>query len=116
MGYDVNTKTLEIQFNDSSVYQYYQVPQETYVSLMKAESHGTYFYAMIRNAFQYRKVGYEPLQGYRKTVSNKFNDDSDYDYGDEGYDPRDLKYDLGLYFMSDDEFDIWLEDAGNDRD
>ena len=75
---------------------------------MKAESHGQYFYAVIQGAFQSIKVGYEPSRSY--------GDDGDYDYGDEGYDSRDLKSDLGMDFMSDDEFDTWLEDSGSDRD
>jgi hypothetical protein len=104
VGYDLLTKTLEIQFNDGSVYQYYQVPQETYVSLMKAESHGKYFYAVIRNEFRYKKVGYEPLQGYRKTVY-----DHDYDYENSG----NLKSILDMDFMSDEEFDTWLEDEAD---
>lgn len=98
-GYDLKTQTLEIQFNDGSVYQYHQVPQEIYVGLMKAESHGSYFYAMIRNVFQYKKVGYEPIQGERKTASSRFDDDGDYDYGDEEkFDPHD------------DAFGTWIDD------
>jgi hypothetical protein len=74
---------------------------------MKAESHGQYFQAVIRGAFQCRKLGYEPLQGQRY--------DEDYDYGDEGDDARDLKFILGMD-MSDDEFDTWLEDHPGGRD
>ena len=103
IGYDVKTRTLEIQFNEGSIYQYYQVPQEIYAGLMKAESHGQYFSAVIRGAFQSSKIGYEPLQDY--------SEDDDYgDRDEEHYTTKDIKdmLDMG------DNFDSYWEDAGRD--
>jgi hypothetical protein len=40
----------------------------------------------------------------------------DYDDGDEVYDAGNLRSDLGMDFMSDDEFGSWLEDEADDRD
>ena len=95
VGYDVKNHLLEIQFNNGSVYQYFQVPQEVYVGLMTAESHGEYFYAVIRNAFQYRQI-------VRGTVQiNDYADDNDEDdngYGDEEFDPHD------------EAFGMWIDD------
>ena len=74
VGYDVQTKTLEVQFNNGSVYQYYQVPHEVYLGLMTAESHGKYFHAVIRNVYQYKEMGYEQIQPYASNGSeNKSN-------------------------------------------
>ncbi len=56
VGYDVNTKTLEIEFQNGSVYQYYEVPLNIYEELMKAPSHGKFFHAHIRNVYRYRRI------------------------------------------------------------
>lgn len=111
IGYDNGSQILEIEFPNGAVYQYYGVPQRIYVELMQAESHGKYFYAFVRDKFQYQQV--------RDKLTQQTNSDGDEDYddyGDEGYDARDLKSDLGMDFMSDSEFDTWFEDQGSDRD
>ncbi|HDD44782.1 MAG TPA: KTSC domain-containing protein [Candidatus Desulfofervidus auxilii] len=56
VGYDVNTKILEIEFQNGSVYQYYEVPLNIYEGLMKAPSHGKFFHARIRNVYRYRRI------------------------------------------------------------
>ncbi len=56
VGYDTQTRTLEIGFLDGSVYQYYQVRQSIYNGLLAASSHGSYFHAHIRNHYAYRRV------------------------------------------------------------
>lgn len=56
VGYDASSRTLEIEFNDGSVYQYYDVPPAIYSGLMNAASHGTYFHANIRDRFRFRKL------------------------------------------------------------
>jgi hypothetical protein len=125
VGYDEKTGTLEIQFNNGFIYQYYQVPQAIYISLMKSKTLGIYFYSVIHNAFQFREVGYKLWPGYKKMMygdncqydcgdyNNEDNDPADYgDNVNENYDPanNDLKSILDMDFMSDDEFDTWLED------
>ena len=58
VGYDINSNTLEIEFNNGNIYQYYQVPQEVYHGLMNAPSHGTYFDLNIKKAgYSYSKIG-----------------------------------------------------------
>ena len=52
IGYDVPTKTLEVEFNHGGVYQYFDVPQDEYEALMSADSHGKYFVANIRNDYE----------------------------------------------------------------
>lgn len=56
VGYDRTSQTLEIEFKNRSIYEYYDVPEDVYNELMQAASHGSYFNDCIRGAFSYRKV------------------------------------------------------------
>jgi hypothetical protein len=57
VGYDRLNRVMEIEFNSGHVYQYFNVPEEIYIGLLNASSHGKYFHQHIRNAYQYRQVG-----------------------------------------------------------
>lgn len=57
VGYDHFTGTLEIEFHDGSVYQYFEVPAYVYTGLMSMGSHGYYFQTFIKNGgYRYQKV------------------------------------------------------------
>lgn len=56
IGYDEATKTLEVKFIDDDVYQYFNVPGETYQELLTAGSIGAYLNTEIKGKFEYRKV------------------------------------------------------------
>lgn len=57
VGYDAQTQTLEIEFLDGGIYQYYSVPENRYTGLMNASSKGEYFDAFIKKAgYSYRKI------------------------------------------------------------
>lgn len=57
VGYDPDSATLEIEFKDGSIYQYFDVPLTVYAGLMAAMSHGSYFARHVRNrGYRYRKV------------------------------------------------------------
>lgn len=56
VGYDAESETLEVEFNNGNIYQYYNVPQLMFESLMQAPSVGSFFNANIRNAFACSKV------------------------------------------------------------
>ena len=56
IGYDPNTRTLEIEFHDGGIYQYFEVPTEIHDALMSASSHGKYFAANIKNSFGWQKI------------------------------------------------------------
>ena len=56
VGYDEPTETLEIQFNDGSVYEYSAVPLDVYRGLMAAGSKGQYHHQFIRTTYQYARV------------------------------------------------------------
>ncbi len=56
VGYDNESSTLEVEFKKGSVYQYSGVPQEDYLNLMSAPSHGRYFNANIKNRYPYVRL------------------------------------------------------------
>ncbi len=55
VGYDESTETLEVQFQNGSVFQYHGVPAETHESLIQANSVGGFFSRHIRNTFEHSK-------------------------------------------------------------
>ena len=56
IGYDENSSTLEVEFLNNSIYQYFDVPQHIYEALMQADSHGKYLAYNINGVFRYSKV------------------------------------------------------------
>ncbi len=57
VGYDRSTGTLEVEFHNGGVYQYYHVPESVYQGLMGAGSKGGYLNDHIKERYRYRKVG-----------------------------------------------------------
>lgn len=56
IGYDESTSTLEIEFLNNSIYQYFDVPQHIYQGLMQADSHGQFLAQNIKGVYRYSKV------------------------------------------------------------
>lgn len=56
VGYDYQSKTLEVEFNTGAVYQYFEVPTSIYKDLVGAASVGSYFAENIKGKFEYEKV------------------------------------------------------------
>ena len=54
--YQEQLALLELEFRDGAVYQYCDVPAQTYQELLLTESKGAYFHFHIRNRFAYYKV------------------------------------------------------------
>ncbi len=50
VGYDPESRVLEVEFESGAVYRYFDVPVSLYAGLMKAASHGEYFARHVRNA------------------------------------------------------------------
>lgn len=49
--------TLEIEFLNGMIYQYFDVPQNVFEELMRAtDSHGTYLAQNIKGRFRYSRV------------------------------------------------------------
>ena len=56
VGYDADSQTLEIEFNNGGVYQYSGVPESVYEGMMGADSKGKYIHANIKNTYPYSKL------------------------------------------------------------
>jgi hypothetical protein len=56
VGYDPETKVLEIEFHSGGIYQYSNVPETIFEQLMSAPSHGKFFHAQIKNIYPYRRI------------------------------------------------------------
>jgi len=56
VGYDAGTQTLEVEFQNGSVYQYFDVPQAVYDLLVGAESAGRLFNSEIRGNYRYARM------------------------------------------------------------
>ncbi|GAB1584042.1 KTSC domain-containing protein [Phyllobacterium phragmitis] len=57
IGYDEASQTLEVEFQSSGIYQYYNVPQHIYEQLMAAPSKGQFLNAYITKGYPYSRVG-----------------------------------------------------------
>ncbi|MDH3348716.1 MAG: KTSC domain-containing protein [Desulfobulbaceae bacterium] len=57
IGYDEATETLEVEFLNGSIYQYYNVPISIYEQNMQAGSKGKFLNMYIKNAYPYSRVG-----------------------------------------------------------
>lgn len=56
IGYDKESQTLEIEFHNSRVYQYFDVPHGQYSALMSAGSLGSFFHNNIKGYYRYARV------------------------------------------------------------
>jgi hypothetical protein len=57
IGYDEATETLEVEFTNSGIYQYFNVGADLYQQLRSAPSKGQFLNSYIRNSFAYSRVG-----------------------------------------------------------
>lgn len=56
IGFDDSSLTLEVEFNDGSVYQYFDVPEALYQEFMNASSKGKFLHDNIRHSFRYSRL------------------------------------------------------------
>jgi len=56
IGYDAASETLEVEFKNGGVYQYYNVPAVIHQQFMESGSKGQFHHANIKNAFPYSRV------------------------------------------------------------
>lgn len=56
VGYDPESRTLEIQFTSGKVYQYADVPPPVAEGLLTAPSKGRYFIGRIKDLFVTREI------------------------------------------------------------
>lgn len=57
IGYDEASETLEVEFLNGTIYQYYNVPSSMYNQLMQEGSKGRFLSMYIKNAYPYSRVG-----------------------------------------------------------
>lgn len=57
IGYDASTQTLEVEFTNGSIYQYFNCGKELYHQFMTAPSKGQFLNAYIKNAYPYSRIG-----------------------------------------------------------
>ena len=53
VGYDAGHSILEIEFEGSRVYQYFDVPASVYEALLEAESIGRFVNEQVKSVFAY---------------------------------------------------------------
>ncbi len=56
IGYDANTMTLEVEFTNGSVYQYFDVPGTEYHALLNAPSVGSYLNQNVKTSYRYAQI------------------------------------------------------------
>jgi hypothetical protein len=54
--YDAGEEVLHVRFKSGSEYQYFDVPEHVFDSLITAESAGKYFHKNIREAYIYERT------------------------------------------------------------
>jgi hypothetical protein len=56
VGYDEDSETLEVEFKNGTLYQYFDVPQGAFNGLVNAESVGGYLAENIKGVYRYSRV------------------------------------------------------------
>ncbi|MDD2099980.1 MULTISPECIES: KTSC domain-containing protein [Pseudomonas] len=57
VGHDESSQTLEVEFLNGAVYEYYDVPEHVYQELISASSVGSYFAQRIKNVYGFSRGG-----------------------------------------------------------
>ncbi|AHG43241.1 MULTISPECIES: KTSC domain-containing protein [Pseudomonas] len=56
VGYDEDSETLEVEFKNGTLYQYFDVPQSAFNGLVNADSVGGYLAENIKGVYRYSRV------------------------------------------------------------
>jgi hypothetical protein len=56
VGYDAATQTMEVEFTNGNVYQYFDVPEVVYQELLRAESAGKFLNAQIKGVYRFARL------------------------------------------------------------
>ena len=56
LGYDADSETLEVEFKNGTVYQYFDVSERVYEELRDAASVGGYLATQVKGIYRYSKV------------------------------------------------------------
>jgi hypothetical protein len=56
IGYDTKTSTLEIEFVNGNIYQYFDIPESLHTEFVSSASHGQFFNTQIKGHYRYAKL------------------------------------------------------------
>jgi hypothetical protein len=56
VGFDEDSETLEVEFKNGALYQYFDVPKNVYEGLVGADSVGGYLAANIKGVYRYSRA------------------------------------------------------------
>ena len=56
IGYDSASSTLEVEFINDGLYQYFNVPGAVYAAFMRAPSKGSYLANHIKDRYRFRRL------------------------------------------------------------
>ncbi|WP_290903341.1 KTSC domain-containing protein [Aquabacterium sp.] len=56
IGYDQESSTLEVEFNNGAIYQYFDIGENLYNQLMSADSKGGFLASNIKGSYRFSKV------------------------------------------------------------
>jgi hypothetical protein len=56
IGYDPTNRILEVEFNNSGVYRYFDVPSSIHTALLTSPSKGGYVNDHVKDRFDHRKI------------------------------------------------------------
>lgn len=57
IGYDPQSKILEVEFTSGDVYQYFDIPKHLYDEFLRASSHGGFLNEnIVRYNYRYQKI------------------------------------------------------------
>ncbi|MBS0548645.1 MAG: KTSC domain-containing protein [Proteobacteria bacterium] len=57
IGYDEPAQTLEVEFINGAIYQYYNVSSDIFAAFKESPSKGSFLNLYLRNAYPYSRVG-----------------------------------------------------------
>lgn len=57
IGYDPDARVLEVEFHDTGVYRYANVPADVHRRFLRADSHGRFFNDHIRDRYAWTREG-----------------------------------------------------------
>lgn len=56
IGYESETRTLDVVFLSGGIYRYHNVPEEVFQGLLAAESKGRYMWARVIDVYPFERV------------------------------------------------------------
>ena len=56
IGYDIETMTLEVEFTNGNIYQYFDIPPTVHENLMRSDSKGKFLHSQIKGSYRYARL------------------------------------------------------------